>query len=87
MTMNTPGDVENNFCYPLDYVVDTYENEIKIGLYVLTLSFISCFIAGTTMMIYGDKNIAYPILIYGMLGMLVVVSFYILKILVWICDV
>jgi hypothetical protein len=82
--MDTPGKLETRFCYPLDYIVDNYHNEIKIAFYVLTASFIACLITGTLLMIYDDKKIAFPILIYGMLGMLYVVSLYIFKLFVWL---
>ena len=73
-------------CWPCDIIIK-YDREVRILLFIIAISFAVCLIVGSVLMANGDKNISFPLVIYGSLGMLLVVSFYIIKLFVWLlCD-
>jgi hypothetical protein len=81
---------ENSFiddvCWPCDIIIQ-YDREVRILLFIVTISFAVCLVVGSIFMANGDKNISFPLVIYGSLGMLLVVSFYIFKVCTsFLCD-
>jgi hypothetical protein len=76
----------DDVCWPCDIIIQ-YDREVRILLFIIAISFAVCLIVGSVLMANGDKNISFPLVIYGSLGMLLVVSFYIIKLFVWfLCD-
>ena len=75
-----------DLCWPCDIIIK-YDREVRILLFIVTISFAVCLIVGSVIMANGDKNISFPLVIYGSLGMLLVVSFYIFKVCAsFLCD-
>jgi hypothetical protein len=75
-----------DLCWPCDIIIK-YDREVQILLFIIAISFAVCLIVGSVLMANGDKNISFPLVIYGSLGMLLVVSFYIFKLFTWfLCD-
>jgi hypothetical protein len=73
-------------CWPCDIIIK-YDREVHILLFIITISFAVCLIVGSVLMANGDKNVSFPLVIYGSLGMLLVVSFAIFKAFVsFLCD-
>jgi hypothetical protein len=74
-----------DLCWPCD--ITQYDREVRILLFIVTISFAVCLVVGSIFMANGDKNISFPLVIYGSLGMLLVVSFYIFKVCAsFLCD-
>ena len=88
ITIKVTGVAEENVfddvCCPCD--ITKYEREFHIVLCIITISFIVSLIIGAVLMTNGDKNIAFPFVIYGSLGMLLVISLSIFRLFMLCID-